>query len=154
MGRYRQPDRNPATQAEIAKFRQTLDDAGLREDVGEDEGAAALKRATMENLGIDPDALDERVRLYWLTHVPAGYGEHKQLAQQFAAEVLDGKEWNIDEDYVKSIQEEVVAAERYARLLKRENAGMRERKLIDGIQKKFPKFSEKVIFTLLDKMAA
>jgi 8-oxo-dGTP pyrophosphatase MutT (NUDIX family) len=148
MRRYRQPDKKPATPEEIADVKKKLEDAGLNEDVGEDEGAAALRKEMLEELGIDPNEMDDRIRLYWLTHEPSSHGEHKKALQNIAAN-LGLTEYDVDEDYARQLQTELSIAEREAGNLVRLN---RPPRLIErSLKDQFPLYSEEVIGLLLVK---
>ena len=84
---------------------------GLPDDVGVDQGAAALREQQMAEAGIPLRDIKNEVRLYWLSRDEGSdFGAHVQKAREIAHRFSVSEEI-IDSDFMRSIEDEIAEAQ-------------------------------------------
>lgn len=128
-----------------------LAEAGMPAELGPDKGAQALQRAAWAERGVDADSVMDAMRMYWIYAATSSHGEHRKAMQDIANR-LGLTENDIDESLMKSVEEEIAAADRAALRISRQYPS--KVKQFTALQAEFPEFSDEVLDGVLMKRAA
>ncbi len=132
--------------AEAAKWNKILEEQGMPDELGPDKAARALWLEKLAEKGIpNGEEMINKMRAYFAYANSPHPGEHKQFMQGLAAQ-FGLPEWELDEDLVESVREEVAAAERSLSKVR----GKPKIVKFKLIHEQFPDFPEEVIDAVID----